>query len=128
VSDQTLQFIHKQVGLRLDHLVDDALVDHAEARKFLNAVGDVVGIAEKGELLLGDMARACLLDGDHLDQILGLLALLLLKLLLFLGLLFFFNLDRVEEFWVEGGEDTENEVAHTLIRFDASFENDFEDI
>ena len=31
VSDQTLQFIHKQIGLRLDHLVDDALVDHAEA-------------------------------------------------------------------------------------------------
>lgn len=31
VSDQTLQFIHKQIGLRLDHLVDDTLVDHAEA-------------------------------------------------------------------------------------------------
>jgi hypothetical protein len=39
------------------------------------------------------MTRACLLDGYHLDQVLGLLALLLFKLLLFLGLLFFFNLD-----------------------------------
>jgi hypothetical protein len=74
------------------------------------------------------MARAYLLDWYHLDQVLSLLSLLLLKLLLFLCLLFFFNLDRVKEFWVEGGEDTENEIAYSFIRFDASFENDFEHI
>lgn len=87
VLNKTLEFISKHVRPALNHLVDNALVHHAEVAQLLNAERGVVAVFKQSELFLG-----CLNCGlgkrEHLDLVLvGLFLGLLLFPLLFLNLL-----------------------------------------